>query len=178
MPPLTCPPGRGTRRTSRSIRFALRRRSVSEAISENSAQHILTEPDSNSAHDRRSFLAYFSAMGLTTTLFPGVLWGKLEEKKAARNAGGAPVTQTNAAAKITVTKEMLRDAAAVAGLEFSDAQLDKMLAGVNKNLAHYAELRKIPLDNSIAPPLYFNPILPGTKIDRTKTPLQMSAPPK
>ena len=58
---------------------------------------------------------------------------------------------------------MLRDAAAVAGLAFTDQQLDKMLAGVNKNLAHYQELRKIPLDNAIAPPLYFNPIFPAPK---------------
>ena len=49
---------------------------------------------------------------------------------------------------------------------------------MNKNLARYRELRKIPLDNAIAPPLYFNPIIPGTKIDRTKRPIRMSAPPK
>src|SRR5580704_17704174 len=115
--PLTCPPPDcGTRKTSRSIRLSSRRRSVSEAISENDSQQIPTEHDSSGAHDRRSFLAYFSAMGLSTTLFPGVLWGKLEEKKAARDAAGTAATQTNAAAKITITKEMLRDAAAVAGL--------------------------------------------------------------
>ena len=111
--------------------------------------------------DRRSFLAYFSGVGLSSTLFPGVLWGKLEEQKAA-----------------TVTKEMLREAAAVAGLTFTDQQLDRMLGGVNKNLAHYEEVRKVPLDNSVAPPLYFNPIVPGMKIDRTKHAFRPSAAPR
>jgi Asp-tRNA(Asn)/Glu-tRNA(Gln) amidotransferase A subunit family amidase len=129
-------------------------------------------------HDRRSFLAYFSSLGLTRTLFPGVLWAKLEEKKTGNRPFGSNSAQIKNADNVTITKEMLHNAAAVAGLEFTDQQLDRILAGVNKNLAHYRELRKIPLENAIAPPLYFNPILPGTKIDRTKRPIRMSAPPK
>jgi len=35
----------------------------------------------NLTTDRRSFLAYFSSLGLTSTLFPGVLWGKLTEAR-------------------------------------------------------------------------------------------------
>lgn len=110
--------------------------------------------------DRRSFLASFSSLGLTSTLLPGVLWEKIEEQKAA-----------------SVTKEMLREAAAVAGLTFSDQQLDRMLAGVNQNLSKYAEVRKVALENSLAPPLYFNPLVPGTKIDRTKRAIRASTPP-
>lgn len=110
--------------------------------------------------DRRSFLASFSSLGLTSTLLPGVLWEKIEEQKAA-----------------SVTKEMLREAAAVAGLTFSDQQLDRMLAGVNQNLSKYAEVRKVALENSLPPPLYFNPLVPGTKIDRTKRAIRASTPP-
>ncbi len=109
--------------------------------------------------DRRAFLAYFSGLGLGPTLLPGVLWGKLEEQKAA-----------------SVTKEMLRDAAAVAGLAFTDEQIERMLKGVNQNLSKYEELRKVQLENSVAPPLYFNPIVPGTKIDRTKRAFRRSEP--
>jgi Asp-tRNA(Asn)/Glu-tRNA(Gln) amidotransferase A subunit family amidase len=111
--------------------------------------------------DRRTFLGYFSGLGLGSTLFPGVLWGKLQEQKPA-----------------AITKEMLREAAAVAGLTFTDPQLDAMLAGVNKNLSHYEQLRKVQLDNSVAPPLYFNPVVPGMKIDRTKREFRMSSPPR
>jgi len=35
----------------------------------------------NLTTDRRSFLAYFSSLGLASTLFPGVLWGKLTEAR-------------------------------------------------------------------------------------------------
>jgi Asp-tRNA(Asn)/Glu-tRNA(Gln) amidotransferase A subunit family amidase len=115
----------------------------------------------SAAPGRRAFLGYFSGLGLGSTLFPGVLWGKLQEQKP-----------------VVITKEMLRDAAAVAGLTFTDAQLDAMLAGVNKNLPRYQRLRKVQLDNSVAPPLYFNPVVPGMKIDRSRREFRMSAPPR
>lgn len=72
---------------------------------------------------------------------------------------------------------MLQNAAAVAGLSFPSARLDAILERVNQNLADYLKLRQTQLENSVAPALYFNPITPGTKIDRTKRPFQLSAPP-
>jgi Asp-tRNA(Asn)/Glu-tRNA(Gln) amidotransferase A subunit family amidase len=144
----------------------------------------------NLTTDRRSFLAYFSSLGLASTLFPGVLWGKLTEARisegplaeesgaepAATNASESAAAQREAAGP-QLTKNMLRDAAAVAGLEFSDEQLDKMLKGVAENTVKLRDLRRIEIDNSIAPPLYFNPVLPGMKIDRTRRPFRASAPP-
>jgi Asp-tRNA(Asn)/Glu-tRNA(Gln) amidotransferase A subunit family amidase len=121
--------------------------------------------------DRRSFIAYFSSLGLTSTLFPGVLWARLSEGKPS----GARLSDT---APPALTKDMLRDAAGVAGLEFTDEQLDKMLKGVTENTVKLRDLRKIEIDNSIAPPLYFNPVLPGMKIDRTRQPFRASAAPK
>ncbi|HEY1939874.1 MAG TPA: amidase [Candidatus Angelobacter sp.] len=120
----------------------------------------------NLTADRRSFLAYFSSLGLASTLFPGVLWGKLTEARLSEEA------------QPQLTKDMLRSAAAVAGLEFTDDQLDKMLKGVAENTVKLRDLRKIEIDNSIAPPLYFNPLLPGMKIDRTRRPFRASAPPR
>jgi Asp-tRNA(Asn)/Glu-tRNA(Gln) amidotransferase A subunit family amidase len=124
----------------------------------------------NLTTDRRSFLAYFSSLGLTSTLFPGVLWAGLSEAKPSD-------TTLSEAAPPQLTKDMLRSAAAVSGLEFTDEQLDKMLKGVTENTVKLRELRKIEIDNSIAPPLYFNPVLPGMKIDRTRRPFRASAPP-
>ena len=125
----------------------------------------------NLTTDRRSFLAYFSSLGLTSTLFPGVLWGKLTEARLSEG-------KTSEAAAPQLTKDMLRSAAAVAGLEFTDEQLDKMLKGVTENTVKLRELRKIEIDNSVAPPLYFNPVLPGMKIDRTRRPFRASAAPR
>lgn len=124
----------------------------------------------NLTTDRRSFLAYFSSLGLTSTLFPGVLWARLSE--------GRPTDTTlSEAALPQLTKDMLRSAATVAGLEFTDEQLDKMLKGVTENTVKLRELRKVEIDNSVAPPLYFNPVLPGMKIDRTRRLFRASAPP-
>src|ERR1700687_3525005 len=113
------------------------------------------------ARDRRSFLAYFSSLGLTSTLLPGVLWAKVEEQKPAR-----------------MSKEMLRAAASVAGVQFTEQQFDRMLQGVNDNLGKYDEIGKVELDNSVAPPLYFNPIVPGMRIERTKQAFRASAAPR
>ena len=137
----------------------------------------------NLTTDRRSFLAYFSSLGLASTLFPGVLWGKLTEARISEvplrkeNTSEAAAPQLTAAAP-QLTKDMLREAAAVAGLEFTDEQLDKMLKGVTENTVKLRELRKIEIDNSIAPPLYFNPVLPGMKIDRTRRPFRASTAPR
>jgi Asp-tRNA(Asn)/Glu-tRNA(Gln) amidotransferase A subunit family amidase len=110
--------------------------------------------------DRRRFVACFSGLGLGSTLLPGVLWAKVDSEKAAM-----------------ITKEMLREASAVAGVRFTEEQLDAMLRDVNKNLTRYGDLRRTQLDNSVAPPLYFNPIVPGTKIDRVKKPFRPSSRP-
>jgi Asp-tRNA(Asn)/Glu-tRNA(Gln) amidotransferase A subunit family amidase len=93
-----------------------------------------------SSRDRRSFLAYFSSLGLSSTLLPGVLWA----------------------------------AASVAGVQFTEQQFERMLKGVNENLGKYDEIRRVELDNNVAPPLYFNPIVTGMKIDRAKRTFRMS----
>src|SRR3954471_9640375 len=109
---------------------------------------------------RRRFITYFAGIGLSSTLLPGVLWAQVQEAKAER-----------------ITDAMLKDALAIAGLEFSDEQRAQMLAGVNQNLTRYAELRQIHLDPNIAPPLYYSPLVPGTRLDRSVKPFRASAPP-
>ena len=110
--------------------------------------------------ERRQFLSYFAALGLSSSRFPNVLWGKLQEHGTRR-----------------VTAEVLRDAAAVAGLTFSPRELEAMLDGVNENVTRYEALRALRIDNSLAPPLYFNPVLPGMRLDRSRQPFKASRPP-
>jgi len=66
---------------------------------------------------RRQFLSYFGTLGFSSSLFPRVLWGKLQDQGTPR-----------------VTAEALRDAAAVSGLMFSRRELEAMVDGVNENL--------------------------------------------
>ena len=106
---------------------------------------------------RRHFLTYFSGLGLSSTLLPGVLWAKMQEE---------PVQE--------VTKEMISGAERLAGLEFTDQEREVMVEGLNQNLERYQELREIPLQSTDWPSLQFNPALPGMSFDTEQRPFKMS----
>ena len=112
------------------------------------------------ATTRRRFLAYCSSVGLAPTLLPGVLWASVQQEGAD-----------------TITSAMLVDALAVAGLEFTEAEREEMLEGLNRNLERYAALREIEIGDDIGPPMYYSPIVPGTRLDRERRPFRMSEPP-
>lgn len=107
------------------------------------------------AHDRRSFLAICSRFGLTTTLFPGVLWAM-------------------AAAKPAITKDMITEAASLADISFTEDEKEMMLDDLNSRLEQYRAIHDLHLPNSIPPAVEFNPVLPGTKIATVKLPTRMS----
>src|SRR5580698_3242493 len=109
-----------------------------------------------SADSRRRFLAYFSSVGLSSTLFPGVLWAQAQE---------------NPAPKITL--DMIKSAEKIAGLEFTDAERELLIDGANQSLERSLRLREIPLANSVPSCLRFSPILSGMKFDMTRRPLRM-----
>jgi Asp-tRNA(Asn)/Glu-tRNA(Gln) amidotransferase A subunit family amidase len=113
-----------------------------------------------SNNNRRRFLAYFSGIGLGSSLLPGVLWAEMQD-------GGA---------EPRVTDEMLKNALAVAGLTFSDADRKAVLQGVNRSLTGFEEVRKLEIPNDVAPPFYFSPIVPGMKVNRLREPLRFSTP--
>jgi Asp-tRNA(Asn)/Glu-tRNA(Gln) amidotransferase A subunit family amidase len=104
---------------------------------------------------RRRFVACFSSLGLSTTLLPGVLWARLQQEGARR-----------------VTPAMLRDALLMAGLDVSDEDQGRMLPGINQSFDRYRALRAMHIDDEIGPPLYFSPIVPGTRLDRTARPFR------
>src|SRR2546427_5218587 len=108
---------------------------------------------------RRAFIGYFSSVGLGSTLLPGVLWAKLQEEPTPR-----------------ITTAMLKGALTIAGLDFSDEDQQQMLTALNQNPDRFAELRKIHIDPDVAPPLYYSPIVPGTRLDRVAKPFRASKP--
>jgi Asp-tRNA(Asn)/Glu-tRNA(Gln) amidotransferase A subunit family amidase len=99
--------------------------------------------------ERRSFLAYFAGAGLTSTLFPGALWAKLQERGASQ-----------------VTADMIEAAAKLAGLSFSAEEREAMLEGVNKNLTRYEELRSQSIPNAVPLPLHFDPRVGSERFER------------
>src|SRR3954470_15489968 len=96
------------------------------------------------ALDRRSFMSYFTGIGLSSTLFPGVLWAKL--------AAGADITV-----------ETIASAEEVAGVHFDQAERELMLDGLKQQEQRIEALHKVPLANSVSPAIIFDPLPPGRK---------------
>lgn len=92
--------------------------------------------------NRRRFLAYFSGAGLAATAFPEALWAQAEEQGI-------------------VTKGMVQEAEKVAGLEFTDEERELMLEGLDEHLKSFEEIRKLKIENSVAPALFFDPVPAG-----------------
>ena len=111
----------------------------------------------NHPQSRRRFLGYFSGVGLSSTLMPGALWAKVHE------------TQDQ-----TFTLEMVKAASQIAGLDFNQEELEMIVEGVRRSLERFEEIRETHLDNSVPPPLYFNPVVPGTAADRNEGSLVLS----
>lgn len=106
------------------------------------------EKDMNEeATNRRRFLAYCSAAGLTTTLFPGLLWGRVQESGAGR-----------------VTLAMVREACRLAGLDFTESEQQGMIEALNRILPHADRLHADPPGNDAPSPLHFDPRVPGMPV--------------
>jgi len=63
-----------------------------------------------------------------------------------------------------VSKDQLRQALALIGLEFKDDYLDLMLPSVNRTLTSIRDLRTLPIPLDTPPAFRFDPLLPGHKL--------------
>jgi len=88
---------------------------------------------------RRDFLSRCGALGVSTTLFPGVLWSKV--------AAGEEITDASIVA-----------AAEIAGVAFTDEDRALMLDGLKGQTRNLLALHEIKLDNSVAPAVIFTPL--------------------
>ena len=92
--------------------------------------------------DRREFLGNFAAIGLGSSLLPGVLWSRLH-------------------AGLEITPASLAAAEEIAGVSLTDAQRDQVLRNVKGYRATIDALHKVSLDNGVAPAFSFDPLPPG-----------------
>jgi Asp-tRNA(Asn)/Glu-tRNA(Gln) amidotransferase A subunit family amidase len=107
--------------------------------------------------DRRRFLSVCSGVGLTGTLFPGVLWAEAKDK-----------------AKIT--KEMIDNAAAIADVPIPDEDKEMMLDNLNQQVKSYEEIYALHIPNSVEPCLIFDPVVPGVKFAMENRPVRVAKP--
>jgi Asp-tRNA(Asn)/Glu-tRNA(Gln) amidotransferase A subunit family amidase len=112
------------------------------------------------AETRRRFMTYFAGVGLGSTLAPGIVWARMQD------AG----TQT-------ITLEMITDALKLSGIELTEDERKEMVAGANRNLTQYADIRKIHVPNDVSPPFHFSPIVPGMEVSKARLPFRLSAAP-
>jgi hypothetical protein len=106
---------------------------------------MIVDSTRTAGYDRRSFLGYFSAIGLGTTLLPGVLWAKIAE--------GAEINPATIAS-----------AEEIAGMKFTDEQRQQMVDGLKEQEGQIELLHKIPLANTVPPALLFDPVPPGVAL--------------
>ena len=105
---------------------------------------------------RRGFMTCVSGLGVTSTLLSEDLWATVADGSAEK-----------------VTKEMLQEAERLVGLEFSADERELMVEGLNSYLEKYRVLRKVPLDNSVAPAVQFNPVVAGMTLEKQPRRLRM-----
>ncbi|MSU59254.1 MAG: amidase [Pedosphaera sp.] len=77
-----------------------------------------------------------------------------------------------------ITREAVRDAEKLFGLDFSEPKIDMMLPGLKDQLDNYEAMRRFPLSNSIPPALQFNPLPVGFKFETQRNKFRASPPPK
>jgi Asp-tRNA(Asn)/Glu-tRNA(Gln) amidotransferase A subunit family amidase len=108
----------------------------------------MSDTASHTTFDRRAFVAYFSSIGLSSTLMPGVLWGQMQGRQQGPE----------------ITKEMIASAEQISGLHFSDEERTAMLRELQSMRNSIESLHKEPLDQSVLPALVFDPIPPGKEL--------------
>ena len=122
----------------------------------NPPSSTLENPEAN--FNRRRFLGFCSALGISSTVFSDLLWSQIAPSDT----------------KPTVTKAMINEAGTVAGIDINDEYKDMMLEALNDELKNYKAIHDLKIPNSVAPALIFNPVLPGMKFEMAKRPMRMS----
>jgi Asp-tRNA(Asn)/Glu-tRNA(Gln) amidotransferase A subunit family amidase len=101
----------------------------------------------DSTYDRRAFMSYFGALGLSSTLLPGVLWAQANQQQ------GTPIT-----------KEMVAAAEQISGLEFTDEERTAIANGLANTRSTIQRLHQNPLPYNTFPSFVFDPVPPGEKM--------------
>ncbi len=66
-----------------------------------------------------------------------------------------------------ITTNVIHHAQSLLGLEFTEAEADSMLFDVTDNRRNFEEIRKVSINNEVAPAVTFNPLPIGFTFDKT-----------
>lgn len=99
---------------------------------------------------RRGFIKLLSALGVATA-------AKAPLDALAQTPSPAPSPSPSPTPAPRITKEMMREAEKLIGIELTDAQEAMALGGVNRNLDAYETVRKIDVPLDTEPAIAFHP---------------------
>lgn len=94
--------------------------------------------------DRRQFIAYFSAVGLSNTLLPGTLYAQVQQDGE-------------------LTTETIAKAEQLAGLSFTEEQRELLVEDLTDQLEDFKALREVSIPNSVVPAMVFDPRISGVR---------------
>lgn len=121
----------------------------------------MKNPKRNSIN-RRTFVKLLPAAGAA-----GLAVSKAPLKALAQAASpSSSPSPTPSATPARITKEMMRNAEKIIGVDFTDAQEAMALNGVNTNLERYEAVRKIDVPLDTEPAFSFHPAQPGFHIKK------------
>jgi Asp-tRNA(Asn)/Glu-tRNA(Gln) amidotransferase A subunit family amidase len=115
--------------------------------------------------DRRTFVKLVPALGVAAATMPQLAVRSLAQSPTPTPTPLPAPSPTPTPAPLRVTKEMMRGAEQLFGIELTDAQKQMALQNVNTNLERYETLRKIDVPLDTEPATLFRPALPGKKFN-------------
>ena len=137
----------------------MKKRELKKARVENS-----TPGSQAKAVDRRTFVKLVPALGAAALATPHLNIASALAQSPSPSPTAMP-SPTPTPAPLRVTKDMLRQAEKLIGIELSDAQEAMALQNVSTNLDRYEVLRQIDVPLDTEPATLFHPALPGRKLN-------------
>ncbi|HWN10975.1 MAG TPA: amidase [Pyrinomonadaceae bacterium] len=115
--------------------------------------------------NRRTFVKLGSALGAAAIATPhlNIPSALAQTPTPSPSPLLSPSSPSPSPTPLRVTKDMLRQAEKLIGIELTDAQEAMALANANTNLERYETLRKIDVPLDIEPATLFHPALPGSE---------------
>jgi Asp-tRNA(Asn)/Glu-tRNA(Gln) amidotransferase A subunit family amidase len=118
--------------------------------------------------NRRAFVKLVPALGAAVVVTPQLNITSALSQSPSPTPPVSPTPMPSPSPSLTplrVTKDMLRQAEKLMGIELTDAQEAMALPNANTNLERYEALRKIDIPLDTEPATLFHPALPGRKFN-------------
>jgi len=100
---------------------------------------------------RRQWYRTLAAVGIGSATF----------RRALAAQASQPPEKKDSVPRATVTADMIQQAEWISGITLTDSERSRLAGAMNLQLGQFIQMRKIKLDNSVAPALVFQPVTAG-----------------